>query len=267
MRVAYYYADNWVTKDDQGNPTWHMHWPEVRRRVHLYADFQQGRPLPALGPGKKLWVDLGMYDAASETAAWVRSQLAILRPKWGKVESLELRDEPHSWSRAKVDSMARMVKHEVAAAGLAPKPVSATFGDIPILKGSNWTAPALDRVGIEAYRLPVAGETPTQARARMAAHIKKQVARVEALAPLKKINVVAQGYDRNGAWRNIPTLVAVQRPAFEAAKALEQRRKLGVLLIFDWGRFGIGVDGMMSFGTRGYEALKAEHNRLIAEFA
>ena len=266
MRAGYYFADNWSTKDDQGNPIWWMHWPEVKGRVSLYCDYQQDRPLPKGLAGKRFWIDMGMYDSASETREWVRKQLAILKPRWGKVESLELRDEPHSWSRAKIDSLARMVKAEVATAGLTQKPVSATFGDVPILRDSRWTAPALDRVGIEAYRLPVAGETPTRARLRMAAHIKKQVRRVEDLAPLKKINIVVQGYDRNGAWRNMPTLVAVQRPAFEAAADLEKRQKLGVLLIFDWGRFGVGVDGKMSYGTRGYTALKAEHAALIKEF-
>lgn len=268
MLVGYYFADNWTVNDEQGNPRYFMHWPEVRPRVNLYMDFQAGRPMPKILIGKKLWVDLGMYTPNTLTRAHVRSQLALLRPYWGKVTIVELRDEPHQWSRAQVDAMARMVKQEIAAAGLAPKPIGATFGDKAILLDTRWTAPALDVVGVECYIMPVAGETPASARKRMDVHVKRQVVRVKELAPLKKISIVPQGFDRNGAWTRMDTLVAVQRPAFEMAASLEDQRKLGVVGIFDWGRFGYSeLYKRMSYGTKHYDALKAEHLSLTKEFA
>lgn len=230
-------------------------WREVRGFVTLYMDWELGTRWPLLGPQHKVWIDLGMYTPEAESPEYISKVIDALRPKWDRIIALELRDEPPvSWTGAKLNKMAMLVKGIVRAKGLGTKPVGATFGEAQVFAGTRWQAKALDYVGVEAYLKKVAGESPADSAQRMREYIKRLLGRT-ALA--KKLIMVGQAYDRRTKaaetiWDE-PNLMAIQQPIFQAAQGLGDR--LLALTLFAYARPG---------GTRDYPALKAEIKRLVA---
>jgi hypothetical protein len=242
MLKAWYYANS---------QQYGRHFGEVATAVNCYLDWEPDnattRKLP---PGKKLYVCLNIGWQGRTAAEAIEQAIRWLRPAWSRVAALEIADEP-DMTAAELNAASTTIRAALKKAGLAPRPIGATFTGTAILKGQAWKATLLDWVGVEAYVEYKAGEPPAKAAARVRAHIAAQLARV---AP-RRVVLIAQSYDRNGTWDNEASLVALQRPTFEAARALGAR--LLMLTMFAWARPG---------GAREYPVLRAELLKLCREF-
>lgn len=216
MKKGFYFT-RWPNKDGKLINYWKL----AKPNVNVYMDWELGLPTPLL-IGKKMWVDIGMYKATQETEAYVTKVLTALKPKARKIIAFEMRDEP-PWNQAKTQAKALMVKKVMKQLGYPPIPVGATYHEGHILEGEHgegWKAPALDWLGLEAYIDYIPGELPAVAAKRMESHINRLLAKV---GPSKRIIMVSQAYNRNTTWKDNASLVAVQEPAFKAAKALGPR--------------------------------------------
>jgi hypothetical protein len=227
-------------------------WREVKGYTNVYMDFELGTKFPVL-LGKKLWVTFNMNNPLNESENAVRAMVRALRSRWGKVIALELGDEL-KWSAPKINGKAAMVREVILEEGLPQKPLGITFHQGQIFDGDAWRAVGLDWLGLEAYLEERPGETWTQAAGRMRLYIAALLKRV---GSAKKIVLVQQGYNRNGAWKDVGTLCAIQKPTVDAARALGDR--LLMLAIFAYVR---GTPEK-PVGTRYIPELKAEIKRLL----
>jgi len=164
--------------------------------------------------------------------------LNAMAPYWSSVAFVEIAGEP-TWNAFEADQHASYWKARVSRHGLAAKPVGVTLTRNAILHGDAYRAAGLDWIGVEGY-VDAPGGTAAQNRSNLLDFFAK--ANV-AIPPDKKLVFVVQSYDRNGAWKNIATLVALQPVALEYAKSLPDpgRRVLGFTL-FAYGRPGGVVD-------------------------
>jgi hypothetical protein len=107
--------------------------------------------------------------------------------------------------------------------GLANRPVLCYFDtDISNDPTGIWQVPVgVDWIGLQAYLGPEAPATTEGAIEQLRTRIRGQMARLPAGMPAI---VMAQAYDRNGAWTDIPTLAAMQ-PIYLEEAALDERIK------------------------------------------
>lgn len=258
MKKGYYYT-RWPDKNPKN------YWRFCKGYTNVYMDWELGKRTPML-IGKKMWVDIGMYKNDKlpnplypESEEYVTKVLTALKPKWRKIIALELGDEL-KWPLRKINAKVVMVKKVMAKLGLEPKPLGITFHRDQIFEGENWKA-NLDYLGLEAYLDYIPGELPLQAAERMESYIKSLLDRV---GPKKKLILVDQAYNRNGTWKSVDSLVAIQEPTFRAAKALGDR--LIMLSMFAFARAKVTrlPDGTMSppISTIDIPALHAEIKKL-----
>lgn len=240
MKVGYYFAKSAA----YGNG-----WPAVSGFTNVFMDFELNvTGLPTLGPGHKLWFDLFIKEGAPyDSPAYIKKTLTALKPYWNRVMGISLSDEPN-WSKAEVNKKAVQVKALISELGLAPKPVGIVLTSFRVLNTAVCQAAKLDWIGIEGYIDYIEGESPAGAAARVTALLTKQIAKVPAT---KKIMLIASAFDRNGVWKNIKSLVAIQEPVFKAAKKLGKR--LLSVALFSYKRKG---------GTEDHPELLKEHKRL-----
>ena len=236
------------------------YWRLCKGYLNVFMDWELGgAPLPNL-LGKRLWIDLGMYTPETETEEHVRLSVRDLRRYWKKIIALEMCDEPHNWPTAKLNAKAAMVKSVVRSEGLEAKPVGATFGTEHFLTRDNWHAAGLDYVSPEAYLDVVPRESPAKARARMVALTDRLLARA---GSGKRLGLTLQSYTRAGTWaKNIPALVAIQEPVFQAAKRLGPRLTMLSLFAFARAPQEQGAPGQPPESVVDIPELKAEHQRL-----
>jgi hypothetical protein len=111
----------------------------------------------------------------------------------------------------------------MASFGLANRPVLCYFdADISDDPSQVWHVPAgIDWIGLQAYLGPEAPPTTQDAIAQLRERIRGQMARLPVGMPAV---VIAQAYDRNGAWTDIPMLAAMQ-PIYLEEAALDERIK------------------------------------------
>lgn len=209
----------------------------------------------AVASGKEIVLGLNMQVKADATDAAAKSVLQMMKPFWNKVISVELADEP-GWSRTTTTNFARKVRGFISGMGLGKRPLYVVYTGAQILRGSAFTSPALDAVGIEAYIDYVAGEPAPRAQARMADHVERLLGRLPAGKP---VVMVGMAYARNwpsdpDGWANPRTLIAIQEPYFRIARILDNSKRLISLNLFSYGR---------PSGTFERPALKLEHKRLM----
>jgi len=262
--IGYYYANS---------TRYGKYQREVAGYTNLYLDWA---PEPAADQkvplGKRLFIRLNLEDHEdlhfllsrttldrlpqwdwqyAKVGAIIPEAIRLLRPVWSRIAMIELTDEPR-WSAAQIDVQAREWNAAVRRAGLPEKPLTCSFTRNQILRGTRWKAAELDAIGIEAY-LDYIPEKLVASQRRMQAMIDAQLTRI---GPRRAVVLIAMAYDRNGTWRDPKTLVAVQSVIFRAARKLHAAGRLRALLLFSYARPG---------GTQWYPALKAEHQRLVAE--
>lgn len=212
----------------------------------------------AVEKGKRLYLALNMQNRLDATPAAVTKILHGMKPYWARVAAIDLADEA-KWAPLKTQALASRVKKQIASLGLSPRPIGYTQDESGILTRSSHRVPALDFVGVEIYLQAIPGETPGQIRRRTAAHAARLFAKIKAN---KKIIPTFQAYDRNvsSQWPE-EMIVAMQEPMFQAARSLGSRCPM--VLMFNYGRRGTGIDGKPSGGVALYPAVEAEIRRLL----
>lgn len=225
MRCGFYYA---VADTGQN------FWRDVRswRKVNVYMDWELGKRLPQL-PGRRLWIDLGMYTKDTQTADHVRAVVKALRPSWRKIIALELGDE-FKGTAAQLSARARMVRHVIAEAGLSCPPLFVTQKPEQITGGGPWQkATGIDGLGIEAYLEAIPGEDPFASAARMDDRIRYQLG---CIGSDYEVILIGQAYRMSQSWKQAVNLVAIQDPIFKWAKKLDAEGRLTMLAIFAWAK-------------------------------
>jgi len=208
MKVGYYYANSFQ---------YGRHFADVKDACDVYMDWEDlnlaTRKVP---PGKKLYVCLGLnYYTEMPPAEVVKGAIASLKGKWNRIIYMELGDEV-DWTVAETQAMARVVREECQKAGLKAPPLGCTYTTTRIMNGLNWKNTGLDWIAIEGYVTFKAGETTAAARKRVRKTIEDQLKRVTE-GGFEKVVLIGQGYDRNGTWKNIDTLLAVNDETFKVA--------------------------------------------------
>jgi hypothetical protein len=156
-------------------------------------------------------------------------------PHWDSVKYIELADEP-SWSQAETAAIVNQVQGELAARGLADRPIGVVYTRTQVLTEDAIFAAGLDYVGIEAYVDPPGDPSSDANVAALAAYVQEAKARV----PLdKNIVLVMQAYDRNGAWTDMSTLVPLQTAAYDLAR---DDPRVIALTMFSYARPGGSMD-------------------------
>jgi hypothetical protein len=252
-------------------------WPEVRDHVNTYMAMGRGYTeghsalagdahklweglwiermmagcLRAVADGKKIhWLvsisDLGITGALPKCLYFFKKY-----DLWRHIRVIDLEDEP-SWTYTMANSRKLQVKKKAALAGLVGMPpVGVTIADNLI----NAVGPGslnemlksnLDFISIEAYLPPAIYGTSIEAVCVAALSAKLDSIKHRVKAKGKKILLVPQSYDRNGAWKNIDTLPSLQYTAYNAAK--DDPSVLG-LIPFNWARGGISA-GTPTWGAR-----------------
>src|SRR5262249_15633930 len=122
-------------------------------------------------------------------------------------------------------------------------------------------------INVEAYTQPCSCQACGAATA--AEEIQAVGGRTAAIkAPLpasKFLTLAMQGYDRNGAFTNLPVLTELNRATyFSMAKGDPRVRGI---IIFDYSRQGnqCGTGASYGFGTRGHPELVAAHREIWAD--
>ncbi len=167
---------------------------------------------------------------------------------WSRVIAIELDDEP-GWKDAKAQHVVETVDGLLSEMQL-PRP-SDGFGVVQHEKGvfkGGWRA--MDWVGLEAYVSPPGSSNPKSNRSVLTKSMKRQV---EELAG-KPFVWVLQGYDRNGGWKNMRTLAALQADTFALMRQKRFKTALPWVLIFAYGRPG---------GTRDHPMLRETHRAYV----
>lgn len=203
LKVGYYYANSFQ---------YGRHFKDVRGQCDTYLDWEDVNPTTRkVPPGKKLYVCLGLnYYTDLPPAEVVKGAIASLRGKWRRIKYMELGDEV-DWTVAETHAMQRVVQEECKKAGLPCPPLGCTYTVQRIMQGMNWKT-NLDWIGIEAY-ITYKPETTAAARKRVRKCVADQLARIGD----REVVLVGQGYDRNGTWKNIDTLLAVNDETFKVA--------------------------------------------------
>lgn len=176
----------------------------------------------------------------------VKQMCRVAGPWWDHVELIDLMDEP-PYKMRDVNEKVAALKAAVKEAGLKRRPVGAVFSQGQVNTLNGWKASELQWVGIEGYVDPQYQHSKTTAVAALRTVLRGQLD----LMPEKPIVVVGQAYDRNGAWKNLATLEALQEETYEIAAADE---RVTHLRWFSYGRPG---------GTRGHRSLVPYHRQIV----
>jgi hypothetical protein len=182
-----YYA--WVWRNYPTDQPW-----EPPFRVSLQNAHREGRR-----------IHLNLQDEAYWDAA-----LDIAAPYWEDIARIELADEP-PWDRAETEAVLRRLRQKLSARGLAPRPLGIVYTHSQVLNGDGLFAAGLDWVGIEAYVDPPGSSISQENVDALTAYVRRAKNRVPGD---KKIVLIMMAYDRNGAWRNLETLIDLQVPAY-----------------------------------------------------
>jgi hypothetical protein len=197
------------------------------RRIHLMLGNGQGR-----ADTRGFWPD------------W-KETLSVAAPFWDSVAKLEIFHEDDTTpeeTRSRIERLEQLL----AEMQLPRKPI----GGI-LFKKENWSVEGLDWIGIEAYVTREDAAVYTDPAAAERAVAETLTADLAAIPEGKRAAVIMMGY-KSGPVTDPAVLLAVQRPAYEAAR---QNPKVDELLVFSYSRKG---------GTRDLPEVRNYH-RAIGE--
>ncbi len=172
--------------------------------------------------------------------------LKAAKPYWDKVKYLILDDEldPAVWD---MDKDIAALKKKLIKLDLAPRPIGATFTYDQIMGTHVRYFDSLDYVNIEAYnKLPV---PPSPSASEVVRVIDDQLNRLHP----KPLTCVMQGYDRNGAIKDVQKMVDIQWATWRNIQAYPH---MLASFIFAYGREG---------GTISYPSLAQAHREINSE--
>jgi hypothetical protein len=182
------------------------------------------------------------------------AEITAAVPYWSQVVTLYVSGEATGTSPldpTACEQQAAAARAEVASLGLPNRPVLCYFDtDISNDPNAIWHDPAgVDWIGLNAYIGPAAPPTTEEAIQALRDKIHLQLARLPAD---RKVIVIAQAYDRNGAWTDIPMLEKLQPIYLE--EAAKDPRILGIFW-FSYSRPG---------GTLSHPSLRPWHEAVFA---
>jgi hypothetical protein len=236
----------WGDYSDEVRDHTNLYWAENRSGYEASTDDDPGAYFPVMrekfarevGPGKR---KLGFNVGANDPKNLVRKSLAELVPYADSLAAVSVADEP-AWTVSELSARAASVRAEMASLGL-----SAPVGVVLHAGQMDLAGAEVDWVGVECYLRAPGPSSPEAAADEMRRVCSALAAEVPAG---KRVVFVGQGYSRNGAWTNVETLRAVQRPVLDVA--MGEPRALAVVY-FAWGR---------PSGVRYYPELRAEHESI-----
>jgi hypothetical protein len=202
----------------------------------------------AAGFGRRIHLMLGNGQGRADTRGfwpeW-RETLEVAAPFWDSVVKLEIFHEDDTTPEETRERIVRL-EQLLQEMRLPRKPI----GGI-LFKKQNWNAEGLDWIGIEAYvtREDAAIYSDPAAAAR---YVSELLDRDLASVPEgKRATVIMMGYT-SGPVTDPAVLLAIQRPAYEAARA---NPKVDQLLVFSYSRKG---------GTRDLPEVRNYHRAIGA---
>lgn len=168
------------------------------------------------------------------------------KPVWDKVTRVELADEP-PWDRAETERQLTSARQKLSARGLATRPLGIVYTRNQVLNEDALFAAGLDWVGIEAYIDPPGSATSKDNVDNLVNYVNSAKTRIP---KEKKLVLIMMAYDRNGAWKDLQTLIDLQEPTYKLAA--DDERVLAITM-FSYGRSG---------GTQEHPELKLAHRRM-----
>lgn len=171
----------------------------------------------------KAAADLATLDAGIVIAG-APAEILAAAPYWSQVVTLYVTGEATGSAAldpTPCEQQATVARAHVQSLGLPSRPVLCYFDtDISDDPSGLWHDPiGVDWIGINAYLGPAAPPTTAVAIAELRDRIARQLDRLPASRP---VILMAQAYDRSGAWTDIPMLAALQPIYLEEAR-LEPR--------------------------------------------
>lgn len=148
------------------------------------------------------------------------AEISAARPYWSQVVALYVTGEGTGASALEstpCEQQAAAARAHVQGLGLPNRPVICYYDtDISVDPTGIWRLPAgVDWIGLNAYLGPAAPATTMDAITQLRDRIRRQLARLPANKPAI---VMAQAYDRNGAWTDLAMLEQLQPIYLEEAK-------------------------------------------------
>jgi len=204
----------------------------------------------------------------------VGAVLQAAQPHWERVKYVILADElsdphpgcapGHCYTVAEINNEIDLLRRRMRNLGLDDsKPIGVTLTpDVALddeIVFANW-----DFINVEAYSQPCSCSACGAATAAPEIQaVAGRLAQAEARIPASTfLTVVMQGYDRNGAFTNLPVLTALNRATyFDMVKGDPRVR---AIVVFSYGRRGnqCGTGAGFGFGTRGHAELIAAHQEI-----
>ncbi len=186
-----------------------------------------------------------IFAPSIEPATLLDRGLEAARPYWNNIGMIYLSDEP-GWDKATTESNISSFKNTLAQKGLAQKEIAINYTNNEIMTGNSYQASNLDVVGFEAYVDP-----SQQNNTNLVANLDSQIDQAKARIGNKKMFIVIQAYNRNGAWTNLNSLQLIQTSPY--LKAYNDNNVVG-LFLFSYARPG----GTKDLGT----CISTEHRRI-----
>jgi hypothetical protein len=185
---------------------------------------------------------------------------------WDHVSYLILGDEL-DMPQADADGEIALLHQRIQNLGLDDsKPVGVTLTSAVTLS-SDVVLAGWDFINIEAYTDPCScGSCGAASASEEIAAVGDRVAQMKARIPATtELTIVMQGYDRNGAFVDIPVLAELNRATYFAMAKGDPRVK--AIVIFSWARAGntCGTGAGFGFGSRGHPELQAVHQEIWAD--
>ena len=148
------------------------------------------------------------------------AEISAARPYWSQVVALYVTGEGTGVSPLEstpCEQQAVAARAHVQGLGLPNRPVICYYDtDISADPMGIWRLPAgVDWIGVNAYLGPAAPATTMEAVSQLRDRIHRQLARLPAGKP---VIIMAQAYDRNGAWTDLAMLEELQPIYLEEAK-------------------------------------------------
>lgn len=205
----------------------------------------------ASGAGRLIHLNVNGQEPSD--LAIVAEVIKAMKPFWGRVVAVEVADEP-KWPQVKTTQILTTVRGTIKGAGLSERPLGIVFtqqqfhgfdaaslvtvADVaPLAAGHGLDGPpmvglagliekkaalgtaaikGLDWVGLEGYVDPPGSPNSQINVDQLATYLRRAM---RAVPKTTQIILVGQAYARNGAWKNMRTLAALQKPVADAAKA------------------------------------------------
>jgi hypothetical protein len=218
VRLGYYFVD-----ERYGDDTAAV-WPYTNLYVALAGGYNPTNPWqpPFAASLQKATANhkaiyLRLFPEPGQPTVTDDAILDVAQNYWGQVLWVEVVHEPPAtFTPDEMEQRIQEVNAKIAARGLSARPCGATFGD-GILTTNAILAPSLSFATIEAY-VPAPGDPDPQVNVNyLNGFLATAKTRVHNAG--KGIFLTMQAYDRNGAWPNISTLEALQRPVYLNAYA------------------------------------------------